>query len=187
MQPDWLSPNIQQQSFFSSTLQKIENKNKNVPFKAVGLNERLRFLRYDKGHFFAPHADGCYIRDDDDDLKYEEYHQKNTLSIHNEEDGHIDEQNDGRAKGKISFVTCQIYLNSQKDDFEGGSTTFLSESEQSLNDSSHGSLYNAINHHRYEVQPKAGSVLLFDHSLIHEGSLLQDGRKYVIRTDVMYS
>jgi len=31
---------------------------------AVGLNERLRFLRYDPGTFFAAHHDGSYIRDD---------------------------------------------------------------------------------------------------------------------------
>mmetsp|Transcript_5129 Transcript_5129/g.16305 ORF Transcript_5129/g.16305 Transcript_5129/m.16305 type:complete len:263 (-) Transcript_5129:520-1308(-) len=32
-------------------------------WKVVGLNERLRFLRYDPGDFFAPHFDGTYIRD----------------------------------------------------------------------------------------------------------------------------
>jgi len=31
---------------------------------AVGLNERLRFLRYDTGTFFAPHFDGQYVRDE---------------------------------------------------------------------------------------------------------------------------
>ena len=28
----------------------------------VGLNERLRFYRYDKGHYFAPHHDGSFRR-----------------------------------------------------------------------------------------------------------------------------
>ena len=28
--------------------------------KALGLNERLRFLRYDKGMYFKPHCDGSY-------------------------------------------------------------------------------------------------------------------------------
>jgi hypothetical protein len=29
---------------------------------AVGLNERMRFLRYDPGTYFQPHFDGCYVR-----------------------------------------------------------------------------------------------------------------------------
>jgi hypothetical protein len=28
--------------------------------RCSGLNERLRFLRYDPGHFFRPHTDGSY-------------------------------------------------------------------------------------------------------------------------------
>ncbi len=36
--------------------------------KACGLNERLRFLRYDSGDFFKPHCDGCYSRPDGSEL-----------------------------------------------------------------------------------------------------------------------
>ncbi len=32
-------------------------------WEVVGLNERLRFLRYSPGDFFAPHFDGCYERE----------------------------------------------------------------------------------------------------------------------------
>ncbi|CAF1005241.1 unnamed protein product [Didymodactylos carnosus] len=32
--------------------------------KAIGLNERLRFLRYDVGQKFEAHMDGCYQRQD---------------------------------------------------------------------------------------------------------------------------
>ena len=28
--------------------------------KSLGINERLRFLRYDKGMYFKPHYDGAY-------------------------------------------------------------------------------------------------------------------------------
>ena len=38
-----------------------------------------------------------------------------------------------------------------------------------------------------DVVPRAGSVLLFEHRLYHEGSLLVSGTKYAIRTDVMYT
>ena len=97
---------------------------------AVGLNERLRFLRYDKGDYFSPHMDGTFVR-----------------------------QNEAGAarRGEHSLVTCQLYLN---DGFEGGATRFLD-----LGDESTG----------VDVAPRAGSVLLFEHRLGHEGSLLVHG------------
>ena len=33
----------------------------------------------------------------------------------------------------------------------------------------------------------SGMVLVFDHAIMHEGSELKKGRKYSMRTDVMYS
>jgi hypothetical protein len=39
----------------------------------------------------------------------------------------------------------------------------------------------------YDVIPKTGSVLLFQHDMYHEGSILVKGNKYAIRTDVMYT
>lgn len=109
---------------------------------AVGLNERLRFLRYDEGDYFAPHMDGAFVR-----------------------------QNEAGSarRGEHSLVTCQLYLN---DGFEGGATRFLDLGNESTG---------------VDVVPRAGSVLLFQHRLGHEGSLLVHGRKYAIRTDVMYT
>jgi len=111
---------------------------------ALGLNERMRFLRYDKGAYFLPHRDGCYLRKGND--------------------------KGGKArKGEVSFVTCQVYLN---EGFEGGATRFI----------------NPQNEAQYvDYVPRTGSVLLFDHNLLHEGCILSGGRKYTIRTDVMYA
>lgn len=53
---------------------------------------------------------------------------------------------------------------------KGGETTFLN---------------NSLNV-RIPVVPKPGRVLIFEHQLLHEGSKLIDGIKYVIRTDIMY-
>lgn len=100
----------------------------------VGLNERLRFLRYDGGEYFKPHYDGTYTRKD--------------LS-------------------EKSQITVQLYLN---EGFEGGETTFLSPTQDD----------------KVAVVPKIGKVLIFQHQLFHEGSLLKSGRKYSMRTDVMY-
>lgn len=35
-------------------------------WRAVGLNERFRFYRYDPGQMFAPHYDGCFKRSETD-------------------------------------------------------------------------------------------------------------------------
>lgn len=75
-----------------------------------------------------------------------------------------------RANGDMSYITVQIYLN---EGFKGGSTTFLNKF-----DSEDGGV---------EVVPKTGSVLIFQHDILHEGSALEEGRKYAIRTDVMYT
>jgi len=105
-------------------------------FDVVGLNERLRFLRYDPGQSFQAHQDGCYYRES------------------------------GPNKGDRSYVTIQIYLN---EGFEGGETTFFDEQNMPI-----------------PFVPKKGSVLIFQHDMMHEGSALVKGRKYTIRTDVMY-
>lgn len=69
---------------------------------------------------------------------------------------------DGRER---SHVTVQLYLN---EGFKGGETTFLGSGRD------------------YAVVPKTGMVLVFEHALFHEGSAVTEGRKYAIRTDVMY-
>ena len=109
---------------------------------AVGMNERLRVLRYDPGTYFAPHYDGCYKRNDPSHPQY----------------------------GDVSFVTAQIYLN---DEFKGGATAFLDPNSHDPEA-------------KFDVVPKTGSILLFEHRLLHEGSIIEKGRKYTIRSDIMY-
>jgi predicted 2-oxoglutarate/Fe(II)-dependent dioxygenase YbiX len=76
----------------------------------------------------------------------------------------------GHAKaGERSMVTVQLYLHDVPRG-HGGATTFFP-----------GRSY-AVSH-----QPEAGSVLLFSQDLEHEGSLLQEGLKYTLRTEVMYT
>jgi len=119
---------------FMELKKEIENK---VPYE---LNERLRFLRYDPGEYFAPHLDGRY-----------------------------DRPKDHPRKGDYSIVTFQLYLS---DGFEGGTTRFFHSSDQN----------------RYhDVVPKAGSVLLFEHRLEHSGEVVVSGRKYAVRTDIMFA
>merc|ERR1711874_863661 len=101
----------------------------------VGLNERLRFLKYSPGEYFKPHLDGSY------------------------------ERPDGK---EISFITIQLYLN---EGFKGGNTTFMSDGSSK----------------DVGVVPKIGRILVFQHDILHEGSVLVRGTKVTMRTDVMYA
>jgi len=76
-----------------------------------------------------------------------------------------------------SRLTFLIYLN---DDFDGGCTTFFLPSAAKT-----GTL------EARGVKPRRGSVCVFPHgkaagSLLHEGSGVTRGKKYVIRTEVLY-
>ena len=62
-----------------------------------------------------------------------------------------------------SQLSLLFYLNS---DFSGGETRLLD--------------YEVV------IQPRMGSVLAFEHAMLHEGSEVRSGTKYVLRTDAMY-
>ena len=70
-----------------------------------------------------------------------------------------------RDNGEQSMLTFLIYLN---EEFKGGETTFM-------------------NGDRTIVKPQTGMMLAFNHTLFHEGSEVKSGRKYVLRSDVMFS
>ena len=97
--------------------------------RAIGLNERLRFYRYDPGEKFEPHVDGYYMR----------------------------------PNGEQSMLTFMLYLN---EGFEGGETKFQDG---------------------ITIKPETGMILVFRHALYHEGAAVISGRKYVLRSDVMFS
>jgi len=75
-------------------------------------------------------------------------------------------QDQGERAGETSFVSVQIYLNQK---FKGGCTTFHGKGRH------------------LDVKPRTGSILLFEHGILHEGQKLTHGKKYVVRTDIMYS
>jgi predicted 2-oxoglutarate/Fe(II)-dependent dioxygenase YbiX len=104
---------------------------------SIGVNQLLRFYRYDPGQLFNWHQDFPFERDN----------------------------------GEQSFLTFMIYLN---DGFEGGETSF----EDSYSDESFDP---------FHVAPKQGMALFFEHAIHHKGEPVTRGRKYVLRTDVMYA
>lgn len=106
---------------------------------AVGLNERLRFYRYDPGQRFSWHFDGAFER----------------------------------SPLEQSHLTFMVYLN---DDFEGGETQFNPKLYGRIQDSDS----------TFQVKPVAGTLLVFTHRVLHQGATVTKGRKYVLRSDVMY-
>lgn len=76
-----------------------------------------------------------------------------------------------RESGERSFFTFMVYLN---DDFEGGATSFRDEYGGA-------SIGGAL-----QIRPKVGMALLFHHPIWHRGDSVTAGRKYVLRTDIMY-
>ena len=66
-----------------------------------------------------------------------------------------------RENGEESLLTIMVYLNGG---FSGGETNFG----------------------EVGIHPEPGLGLIFDHHLLHEGAEVTSGRKYVLRSDVMY-
>jgi hypothetical protein len=129
----------------------------NNDMQLVDLNERLRFLCYNKpGQQFELHTDGMYQRPQ----------------------GHVN-------AGDISMITVQLYLHDLPKEF-GGATTFSLPESMGESMGLSMSMIGDDNKVKVAYQPEAGSVLLFTQDLPHEGSKVEQGIKYTVRTEVMY-
>lgn len=78
--------------------------------------------------------------------------------------------------GYKSQYTFMIYLNGG---FDGGATNFLDPGSKSVVTLQYPVLES--------LKPEAGMLLVFQHDIFHEGERLRSGRKYMMRTDVMYT
>ncbi|KAG6125116.1 hypothetical protein E4U12_007578 [Claviceps purpurea] len=123
-----------------------------------GLNRRFRVYRYVPGAEYRCHIDGAWP----------------PSGIR--PDGTYMYDASPAEKKQSSLFTFLLYLN---DDFEGGETTFYMPAirEGTLN--------------AYPVRPVMGAVAVFPHgeskgALLHEGTSVRRGAKYIIRTDVEY-
>ncbi|MBC3916425.1 2OG-Fe(II) oxygenase [Undibacterium sp. CY18W] len=81
-----------------------------------------------------------------------------------------------RHAGYQSKLTFMIYL-SDEADFDGGDTVFFDAGPESA--SAEAGILGRIT-------PKAGSLILFDHSLWHAGEVVTRGVKHILRSDLMY-
>lgn len=136
----------------------------------VGLNERLRFLRYTDGDFFAQHMDGSYHRPV---ARHPPGHglPAATTAGKPATGGGANATGAGRGGiGEFSILTFLLYLN------DGGGVDF-----------SGGVLRLEQGGGEARVTPGAGLVLLHDHQILHEATPVTNGTRFVIRTDVMYA
>ncbi|KXJ87166.1 oxidoreductase [Microdochium bolleyi] len=127
--------------------------------KARGINRRFRVYRYVPGAEYRCHFDGAWP----------------PSGVHPTTGKYVYDASPPDAK-QSSLFTFLVYLN---DDFEGGETTFFTPSLRE-------GVMNA-----YPVRPVMGSIALFPHgeskgALLHEGTGVREGAKYIIRTDVEY-
>lgn len=83
-----------------------------------------------------------------------------------------------RGPGLRSRLTFMIYL-TDGDAFEGGDTLFYSAGPGG---DANGAPARLIG----RVRPRAGSLILFDHSLWHAGEAVSRGVKHILRSDVIY-
>lgn len=125
---------------------------------ARGLNRRFRVYRYVPGAEYRCHIDGAWPPSGI--LPGDKYVYDGSPA----------------EKRQSSLFTLLIYLN---DEFEGGETTFFvpAARDRTLN--------------AYPVRPVMGGAAVFPHgdvrgALLHEGTGVRRGAKYIIRTDVEY-
>lgn len=116
-------------------MQQIKELTNTFPKQLNGLNERLRFCRYQKNQVFNTHQDGVYYPNEYQESKY----------------------------------TFLLYLNGEED-FIGGNTHFYTNKNDCKPVKS--------------TTPRKGTLVIFDHRIWHQGAIITDGNKYILRSDV---
>jgi len=76
----------------------------------------------------------------------------------------------------LSLKTLMIYLN---DGFDAAPTNFYNDKQKHYTQPDPANLV-------CKLHPECGSCVLFNHMITHDGGRLQSGRKYILRTEVMY-
>lgn len=162
---------------------------RNEVYQLSGLNERIRFLRYEGGDYFRPHWDASYVTPDGLQRSFYTIHlylngegeqDMEELGPHLEaakknglfaQDGGIDltEIGDGAIEGPGEGRDSSSSWNKK---LLGGATSFMDGF----------SAKDAV-----RVFPKTGSLLIFQQrNLFHAGDDVFQGVKYTVRTDIMY-
>ena len=128
-------------------------------FKPIGVNEHLRFYKYDPGQFILKHDDYRMSRfryDVDTDQYYEQ----------------------------MSFLTLIIYLN---EGFQNGRTLFWTKFA-TVGTTGHCRFKRDIEFTESDVSiiPETGKAVIHDHMVQHEGEAPSKSTKYILRTDILH-
>ncbi|KAJ3036461.1 hypothetical protein HDV00_002703 [Rhizophlyctis rosea] len=102
--------------------------------------------------------------------------------------GHFGPHRDGVLHVDVnlrSMKTLMLYLNGGQGEFEGGTTNFVEEQE--LFEDDEGKIRARDDTILHRVSPTAGTCIIFNHALLHEGSALLSGQKYILRSEIMFS
>jgi hypothetical protein len=130
--------------------------------EAVGINARFRFYRYSEGDYFKNHIDGAWPGS----------RVVNEELIHN------------AYPDRYSQMTFLILLN---EDFEGGATRFLVNSEDPTRPARGNTSVEEV-----DIRTPIGGVLCFPHGhhplhCLHSSQPISKGTKYIIRTDLLFT
>ena len=129
--------------------------------KAVGLNRRFRFYKYNKGDFFKPHTDGAWPGSGIVDKKL-------VTNLY---------------PNRFSRMTFLLFLN---DNFIGGETAFYVDKNDASKPAKRTEDVKIE-----EIRTPLGSALCFPHGehplhAMHGSREILSGVKYIIRTDVLF-
>ncbi len=129
--------------------------------KALGINARFRFYRYQPGDYFKPHTDGAWPGSKVIDRKL--------LS--------------NAYPDRWSQLSFLLFLS---EDYEGGNTQFFVENYDPSQPAGNHHQTKTVN-----IRTAAGAALCFPHGMhpllcLHGSEEIISGTKYIIRSDILY-
>ena len=126
---------------------------------------------WERVHSFVPdQINGCAARGLWEAFRFYRYDVGQRFKKHR--DGSVTTPN-GTQKSRLSFL---LYLNA---DYEGGETVF--DEASAATDAENADVPPTV-----VIKPQTGQGLLFVHERKHEGAQVTQGRKYLLRTDVLF-
>jgi hypothetical protein len=128
-------------------------------YKPIGVNDHIRFYKYDPGQFILKHDDYRMSR-----FRYD--------------------KNEDQYYEQMSFLTIVIYLN---EDFSDGCTKFWTKYSQE-GVKSHCRFIRDIEFTEADltITPETGKAVIHDHMVQHEGESPRKSTKYILRTDILH-